>query len=47
MRACVILYALWAGVISVLFVMSAMRGYSPFASASIPRVGGYYGPTHK
>ena len=47
MRAGVIIYAIWAGLISVLFVAAALRGYSPFASPSIPRGAGYYGPTHK
>jgi hypothetical protein len=47
MRLSVIFYAVWAGLIATLFVAAAFRGYSPFASHSIPRGGGYYGPTHK
>ncbi len=47
MRTGVILYAIWAAVIAVLFVVAAFRGYSPFASPSVPRGAGYYGPTHK
>ena len=47
MRTGVILYSIWAAAIAVLFVAAAFRGYSPFASPSIPRGAGYYGPTHK
>jgi hypothetical protein len=47
MRTGVAIYAIWAGLIAILFVAAAFRGYSPFASPSIPRGVGYYGPTHK
>jgi hypothetical protein len=47
MRAGVVLYSIWAAVIAVLFVAAAFRGYSPFASPSVPRSAGYYGPNHK
>jgi hypothetical protein len=47
MRTGVVIYAIWAGLIAILFVAAAFRGYSPFASSSVPRGAGYYGPTHK
>jgi hypothetical protein len=47
MRTGVVLYAIWAAIIAILFVAATFRGYSPFASPSVPRGAGYYGPNHK